>query len=459
MNKNSTAVNLFLAAALLFPTLPPASAATDGVYALSETAFKWEGTAGNRLPTPTENYDYAYGDESSVSFTLPWQFPFYGQQYGSINVDTNGNIRFSSAGAAHSFDLAVGSGGPVISAWNSDLSSYFYGGAFIQRKTDPERVVIEWQAETFTEEGYYRPNKLEAVLFSNGDIRFDYANFSTETGRDFGSGISQADGTHSLSVTETYGKAYTLAQRSFLFSPNVPVPVGTMVINNGAAVTSNTTVNLSLTCTVGGSDCASMQFSRDNVVWSSPVPFSQAHPFTLSGVNGVKTVFVKFISQSGIAADPISSSITFDTRPPVVTASLLPGTYTGPRKVVIVSNEPAKIYYGYCGNIPTLSSPIYSIPLNFTNSNCIRYFAVDTAGNKSGVFSSYLIRLPALRKLKTPRFVLLGRPIAVETAGNRSQSVTRTSGIRMPELKKSKPSPRQLPSPRKKDSRKHQKLR
>jgi hypothetical protein len=36
-------------------------------------------------------------------------------------------------------------GSPAIAAWNYDLSSSYYdGGAFIQRKTSPERAVIRF---------------------------------------------------------------------------------------------------------------------------------------------------------------------------------------------------------------------------------------------------------------------------------------------------------------------------
>src|SRR5262249_35816828 len=147
----------------------------------------------DRSAPSTEDYDYTYGDESDFAYKLPWTFQFYGKPYTEIDVDTNGNIWFASAGSTHSFDLAATGRGPVISAWNDDQSSYYYGGSFVQHKRDPERVVVEWFAENYREEAYYFMNHYEAVLFPNGGVRLDYKSFETSLGKDSGSGLSQGD--------------------------------------------------------------------------------------------------------------------------------------------------------------------------------------------------------------------------------------------------------------------------
>ena len=128
---------------------------------------------------------------------------------------------------------------PVISAWNNDLSSYLYGGHFIEHKTNPERVVIEWLGETFTEEGYAQPNNFEVVLFPNGLVRTDYKSFTTLTASDFGSGISANNGSNYISITANYGNAYTLNGRSFLAQPDC-IPLNIVFSGTGSGVvTSN----------------------------------------------------------------------------------------------------------------------------------------------------------------------------------------------------------------------------
>lgn len=208
-------------------------AATDGIYQLTEVtpSVTWDGTDGVLPQTPTTDYDAVFGDDVSLAYTLPASFSgftFYRQPYSQITVDSNGNIWFSYSGSAYSFSLPSAGKGPVISAWNNDLSSYVAGGIFIQHKTNPERVVIEWQAETYTDEGNLLLNNFEAVLFPDGKVRIDYKEFPAANAKDFGSGISKDDGTHYLSLTSNYGNAFSLAGRSFQFSDVSQVPTNNL---------------------------------------------------------------------------------------------------------------------------------------------------------------------------------------------------------------------------------------
>jgi len=181
-------------------TLPESGMSTmsvsafDAYYTLASTTTAWDGTDADRLKLPTTDYTSTYGDESSVTYTLPssfGSFSYYGQSFSQITVDTNGNIWFGSSGSAHSFNLDSNGRSPAIAAWNNDLSSYLTGGVFIQHKTSPERIVIEWQTETYTDEGRRRPHNFEVVLFQTGNIRLDYGSFTTSTtNTDFGSGVS-----------------------------------------------------------------------------------------------------------------------------------------------------------------------------------------------------------------------------------------------------------------------------
>ncbi len=231
---------------LLIATVSITFAANDGFYNLSQTAAAWDGTEENRLKPPTADYTSNFGDESSVTYTLPWPFTFYGQSFNQITADTNGNAWFGNSWPAHSFNLANNGRGPVIAAWNNDLSSYYNnGGVFIQHKTSPERIVIEWQTETYTNEGRRRPNTFETVLFSTGEIRIDYQSFTQDpTNKDFGSGISLNDGTFYVNLTTDKGNVFTLGGQSFLINAvgGSTKTLDVSVIGKGA-VTSNVGVS------------------------------------------------------------------------------------------------------------------------------------------------------------------------------------------------------------------------
>lgn len=240
-------ITIFTALSLLLAG--NAIAATDGIYSISETTYTWDGTDASLLNAATANYDYASGDDDGVTYTLPWPFTFYGQAYTQITVDTNGNVWFGASGNANSFNLPTT--GPVIAAWNNDLSSLCYGGAFVQRKANPERVVIEWQAETFSDEGAFTPNVFEVVLFPDGNARIDYRTFSAATSADFGSGISKNDRSHYLDLTAGVAPVFGLAGRSFAIAPQP-----NRVLNLAFAGTGNGFITISPAGTVCNTNCA-----------------------------------------------------------------------------------------------------------------------------------------------------------------------------------------------------------
>lgn len=223
------AIILFLAA--LNFALPNVYAATEGAYTVAGVPMSWDGTEANRLKIPTVDYDYTYGDESSVTYSLPWTFKFYGNNYSRITADTNGNIWFDSritgdsptlSGTSNSYSLTTTGRGPVVASWNADLSSHYYGGVFVQHKTNPERVVVEWQTETYTDQGLYRLNSFETILYENGTIQSDYKFIDTTAQMDFGSGISKDDGIHSSNLSQTFGPIYASSGKSFQYLPPTP---------------------------------------------------------------------------------------------------------------------------------------------------------------------------------------------------------------------------------------------
>lgn len=318
--------------------LPSSSAfaATDGFYSLSEVPQVWDGTDANRLKAVSADYGYTYGDESAFTYTLPWTFLFYGQSFNQINVDTNGNIWFAAAGgASHSFNLAATGRGPVISAWNNDLSSYYYGGAFVQHKTDPERVVIEWQAETYTEEGYSRINDCEVVIFPSGTIRYDYKTFSSQFGADFGTGISNGDGVRSLSVSASYGAPFNLSGRSFSFADAL-APVLTLSTLADQSVTSSPVLSISGETSDSVSGVKNVTINGTVVAVEATGTFSYALPLS-AGVNAVTTV----VTDNAGNQTTDTRTIIFDETAATI-ALVLSGSGTG-----TVTSSPSGIS---CGN-------------------------------------------------------------------------------------------------------------
>jgi hypothetical protein len=110
-------------------------------------------------------------------------------------------------------------------------------------------VVIEWQAETYTDEGNLLLNNFETVLFPDGKVRIDYKDFSAANAEDFGSGISNSDGAHYLSLTANYGATFSLAGRSFLFNEVSQGPTNKLdVIFSGSGQGTVTSTPSGITC-------------------------------------------------------------------------------------------------------------------------------------------------------------------------------------------------------------------
>lgn len=303
-----------------------AMAATDGAYTLFklDTAV-WDGTDANPFKALSSDYTYFYGDEEYLTYTLPasWQFRFYGQLYTQITVDTNGNIWFGTPGSAHNFALPHAGLGPVSATWNDDLSSLYAGGVFIQHLTAPERVVIEWQTETLTDEGSSLLNNFETVLFDNGMIRYDYKPFTALDAKDNGSGISSDDNSHYLSVSANHGSPTSYASpSSFLFTPlgtgnNLALHVyfaGTgsgMVTSNPSGVSCNT-------------DCSAF-FAPDTQVTLSPAAsmYSLFSGWSGGGCSGTGNCVVT------LAADvSVTASFSYDADHQVQSGTDSPSFYS-----------------------------------------------------------------------------------------------------------------------------------
>jgi hypothetical protein len=94
--------------------------------------------------------------------------------------------------------------------------------------------------------------------------------------------------------------------------PDILPPTGTIIINSGDAYTTDPSVTLTLTC-IDNVGCSQMQFSNDNVTYSTPEDFATTKPWTLSPGDGTKTVYAKFKDVTGHWSTACSDSIELST--------------------------------------------------------------------------------------------------------------------------------------------------
>src|SRR6266567_3950637 len=117
------------------------------------------------------------GDDDSRSFTLPFAFPFFGQTYQQIFVNSDGNATFTG-GDAGSTDRSFGrfTGGlPRIAPLFTDLDpSAVQQGVFVT--SEPSRFVVSWvSVPLYSQSGGGRPETFQMRLFPDGRIEFTWS--------------------------------------------------------------------------------------------------------------------------------------------------------------------------------------------------------------------------------------------------------------------------------------------
>ncbi len=136
-----------------------------------------------------------------------------------------------------------------------------------------------------------------------------------------------------------------------------------------------------------GSTCEGSNFFTDI---SGVDMATTTHPLNTDGNDRYiqyKAFFVCGFGQLILTSVTITHTDAWDGTPPVITASVLGGTYTLAQSVILSTNEPATIYYTTDGSTPTASSPVYatSTPIQISITTALNYFGIDTIGNSSTV--------------------------------------------------------------------------
>jgi len=115
-----------------------------------------------------------HADDASWSYTLPFDFPFYGINYTTIYVSSNGLITFIGP------DSSLSNGIPELArklaiavAWDDWMTNQRPGDDIYIGQPDPDHVVIRWQVVAFYDRGIEA--NFEAILGSNGVIQLNYA--------------------------------------------------------------------------------------------------------------------------------------------------------------------------------------------------------------------------------------------------------------------------------------------
>ena len=174
-------------------TLPQRSDSFGYTCRLETAAFT---QAGNALALA--------GDDAAVAVSLPFPFTFYGQQYTTAFVSTNGHVNFNAASTSFSNGSIPSSGAPnaaIYAFWDDlfvDASASV--GTDLLGSAPNRRFVIEWRNVRFFGDTSRRID-VSVVLHENGDVLTQARNLADD-GRERGNsatlGIENATGTVAL---------------------------------------------------------------------------------------------------------------------------------------------------------------------------------------------------------------------------------------------------------------------
>jgi len=165
------------------------------------------------------------------------------------------------------------------------------------------------------------------------------------------------------------------------------VPTGTISINSGATYATSTSVTLTLTCS-DASGCSEMQFSNDNITYSTPETYATSKAWTLTSGDGTKSVYVKFKNNAGYWSVAYSDTIVLDTALPTTTASPGSGTYTSAQNITLSCSDGtgsgcSTTYY--CLGSGCSPTTVYIGAIGVTGSTVLRFYSKDNAGNNESV--------------------------------------------------------------------------
>ena len=141
-----------------------------------DTAVRIESLADNaRTPIADEGVALDLEDDDFSLIELPFTFPFYGEEYTHVFVQSDGNLTFvwpEASSTARNYSRIVG-GPPSIAPFFRDLDPSRGGNVRVQVLGN--RLVVTWfRVPVFVDEGVGSPQTFQVALEETGAIEFRY---------------------------------------------------------------------------------------------------------------------------------------------------------------------------------------------------------------------------------------------------------------------------------------------
>ncbi len=115
------------------------------------------------------------GDDDYATVSLPFSFPFYGNNYSTIYISTNGLLGFNTSNVDEYFNQAIPNGNTpnnYIAPFWDDLNPNLGGDIYHYYNSTSGEFIVQW--DNLQHYGGSLPYTFQVILTANGDILFQY---------------------------------------------------------------------------------------------------------------------------------------------------------------------------------------------------------------------------------------------------------------------------------------------
>jgi hypothetical protein len=182
----------------------------------------------------------------------------------------------------------------------------------------------------------------------------------------------------------------------YRINPGVSTPDLDPASDSGASNADNITGLTTLTFNGSAGGNSTVTLLVDGAAKASVVATNGTYRLTAGPLGaGLHSVKATSTSPTGVVGTSGTLQVTIDLTAPTAFATPRGGTYTSALSASLGANEAAMLYYTTDGSTPAQSSNRYSVSIPITTTTTLKFIAVDTAGNQSGVFTETYTINPA----------------------------------------------------------------
>lgn len=246
-----------------------------------------------------------HGDDQSWLYALPFPFPFYGTDYNSVYICSNGFLNFGYSRTDYSNSTnGLKSTIRIAPLWD-DLRTDASGSDIFIHQPTTDSVCIRWYATQYSGGRWV---EFEVVLYRNGNIKFNYGTTSNTLTPTVG--ISKGDNVIYLLSTYNDRSSLNNAQTS-LIRPQVPNQPPTA---NPSANPTSGVAPLTVNFTGGGSDPDGtiVGYSWNFGDGGTSTQQNTSHTYNTAGTYTARLT----VTDNGGATGSATVTITVTTAPP-----------------------------------------------------------------------------------------------------------------------------------------------